>query len=91
LVDKALTEAHQPMMVEISTRNLHTVHKAFGKHLVSFGNDAEELATKLFYRSKHSAARRSYFKDMQYHLELDDVFLLRNEPSRLLVVTSVVN
>jgi surfactin synthase thioesterase subunit len=77
-INKALSEAHLPIMVEIGTCNLHKVHNhnAFGKSLQLFGRDAEELTLKLFYRFKHSAARRSDFKAVQFHLDLDDVFHL---------------
>jgi hypothetical protein len=83
-VNKILTDSHLPILVDIGSCNLHKVHNAFGRSLSVYGKDAEELALKLFYWFKHSAARREDFRGVQLDLELDDLFLLRHVPSRWL-------
>ena len=60
------------------------MHNASGKGLAVFGHDAEDLALKLFYWFKHSAARWEDLKIVQFALELDSVFLLRHVESRWL-------
>ena len=74
LNNEELTDSHLPVMVDIGSCNLHKVHNAFGKGLDVFGHDAEDLALKLFYSLKHSAARREDLKIVQFALELDSVF-----------------
>ena len=89
-VSKALTDSHLPVLVDIGSCNLHKVHNAFGRSLLIYGKDAEELALKLFYWFKHSAARREDFKAIQFELELEDVFLLRHVSSQWLSLQPAV-
>jgi len=90
LVNKELTDSHLPMMVDIGSCNLHKVHNAFAKGLVVFGQDAEDLALKLFYWFKHSAARREDLQIVQFALELDSIHLLRHVESRWLSLQPAV-
>jgi len=90
LVNKELTDSPLPVMVDIGSCNLHKVHNAFGKGLAIFGHDAVDLALKLFYWFKHSAARRDDLKIVQFALELDSIFLLRHVESRWLSLQPAV-
>ena len=84
LINKELADSHLPMMIDVGSCNLHKVHNAFAKGLTVFGHDAEDLALKLFYWFKHSAARREDLQSVQFALELDSVLLLRHVESRWL-------
>ncbi len=79
-----LTNAKLPTLINIGSCNLHKVHNAFGKGIASFGKEAEDLALKLFYWFKHSAARREDYRIIQVELDLNEVVLLHHVPTHWL-------
>jgi hypothetical protein len=85
-LNRELTEAKLPLLINIGSCTLHAIHNAFGKYLVAFGSDAEDLVLKLFYWFKHSAGRREDYRFVQIELELNHLFFLRHIPSRWLLL-----
>jgi hypothetical protein len=73
-LNRELTEAKLPLLINVGSCTLHPIHNAFGKSLVAFGSDAEDSALKLFYWFKHSADRREDYRLVQIELELNDLF-----------------
>lgn len=89
-VNKQLTDAKLPVLVNIGSCNLHKVHNAFARGIAVFGRNAEELSVKLFYWFRNSAARREDLTDIQFDLNVDEVFFLRHTPSRWLTLQPAI-
>ena len=90
-INRELTEAGHPGLLNVGTCNIHIVHNAFGYALNQFASEIPDLLIDIYTFFHNSAARREDLLDYQLRLNEPQNLPMKHVPSRWLSIGPAVD